>query len=52
MRTIAALLLLDLPDLFIEGVWYGIHLVAEQDGLDVIGASMPGLPGVLTGRNR
>jgi len=33
-------------------MWYGVHLVAEKDGLDVIGASMPGMPGVLVGRNR
>jgi len=31
--------------------WYHIHLVGPE-GLDVTGASVPGMPGVLFGRNR
>ncbi len=32
------------------GIWYHCHL--NTPGLDVIGATMPGLPGVILGRNR
>ncbi len=32
------------------GTWYGIHL--RGGGLDVIGASIPGAPGVMIGHNR
>ena len=33
------------------GVWYAAH-VASDDGLDVLGLSLPGAPGIFIGRNR
>ena len=35
--------------LAVPSVWYFIHLSAP--GLDIIGATLPGLPGILLGRN-
>jgi penicillin amidase len=38
-------------ELMAPSLWYLMHLSAPEAGIDVIGASFPGLPGIVIGRN-
>jgi penicillin amidase len=38
--------------LLAPSVWYLNHVSSEEEGLDVIGCSLPGAPGVVIGHNR